>query len=256
MPSIPGLHVAKLYYSLVKHETVSYENPAPIDFETDTARFFLAEGRLTCEMKIHTSSGTEARAVVEPAIRSWEVASDLKGNRGAFRLKYDRPEIVDRCPLEPGEGRAYITGAGAVSIMGAAIVHVTSNAYPDPPGAFRLNADAESMWLRYKGYLEGREPLLSMAYFCETVLETVAGGRNEAAKAFAVDVEVLRKVGELTSTRGDYTIARKACSNLPLSGHEAAWLEAAVKEIIIRVGDCRDCERLLTITLADLPPLS
>ena len=186
-----------------------------------------------------------------------EVVNDLRGNRGGFRLKYERPEIVDRCPLEPGEGRAYIySGVGAVSFMGAAVVHVTSNAYPKPPGEFRLNTDAESMWLRYKGFLEGREPLLSMAYFCATVLETVAGGRSKAAEAFAMDVEILRKIGKVSSKHGDRTVARKASSTLPLTGNEAAWLEAAVKALIFRVGDCRDPRTLPKITFADLPPLT
>ena len=75
MPSVPDLHVTKLHYFLVKSETVSYETPAPIDFETDAARFLLADGRLICEMKIHTSSDTEARAAVEPVIRSWRLST-------------------------------------------------------------------------------------------------------------------------------------------------------------------------------------
>ena len=256
MPSVPDLHVTKLHYTLVKSDTVSYETPAPIDFETDEARFLLAEGRLTCEMKIHTSAEAEARAAVEPLIRSWEVASDLKGNRGAFRLKYERPEIIDRRPLEPGENRAYIhVGLGALSIAGTAVVHASLNSYPDPPGEFRLNANAESMWLRYKGYLEGREPLLSMAYFCLTLLEAVAGNRNEAARLFSVDVEVLRKIGELTSKRGDRTIARKASSTLALTGNEAAWLEIVVKALIFRVGG-RAPGTLQQIKLEDFPRLT
>jgi len=91
-------------------------------------------------------------------IRSWEVASDLKGNVGHFRLKYDRPEIVDRRPLAPGEGRAFIhVGLGSLTVLGTATVHLTLNPYPEPPGEFRLNADAESMWLRYKGFREDRD---------------------------------------------------------------------------------------------------
>jgi len=37
---------------------------------------------------------------------------------------------------------------------------VTRVRYPEPPpGTFRLSADAESILLRYEGYLNGREPL-------------------------------------------------------------------------------------------------
>ena len=87
--------------------------------------------------------------------------------------------------------------------------------YPRPPGTFRLSPDAESILLRYHGYLDGREPLLAMAYFCLTVLEAstraTKGKRASAAKKYKTEEKVLRKMGDLTSEKhGDRSSARKA----------------------------------------------
>lgn len=43
----PDLHVVSLRYTLRPDEGFSYENPPPIQFETEEARFFLADGILT-----------------------------------------------------------------------------------------------------------------------------------------------------------------------------------------------------------------
>lgn len=42
---------------------------------------------------------------------------------------------------------------------------VTLHKYPDPPKLFILTPDVETLWHRYEGYLQGKEPLSSMAYF-------------------------------------------------------------------------------------------
>jgi hypothetical protein len=113
------------------------------------------------------------------------------------------------------------------------------------------------MLLRYHGYRDGREPLLSMAYFCLTVLEANAGGRSAAARKYRIDKAVLHKLGELTSRRGDLATARKATAGVaaPLTGPETAWLEVAVKTLIWRLGDTGDTTKLPSITLAELPIL-
>jgi hypothetical protein len=94
-----------------------------------------------------------------------------------------------------------------------------------------------------------------MAYFCLTVLETVSGSRKNAARRFSVDVQVLKRIGVLASKHGDRTNARKASSTEPLTGSEEAWLDAAIKAVIFRVGDKGDPRTLTEITFRDLPPL-
>ncbi len=260
MDAKPDFHVVSLRYKLRGSDQVTYVSPTPVGFETEEVRFHLAEGKLTCDMKSHLSTAEEARAVVEPVLRAWEVDADLRWNRGELRFEFDGVDIVDRSPVPLGviRGHAHVLlGVAALSAVGTVSVHVTRTRYPEPPGTFRLNPDAESILLRYQGYLGGREPLLSMAYFCLTVLEANAGSRASAAVAYGIEKAVLGKMGQLTSGRGDRLSARKATAGpaQPLTGPERAWLEAVLKALIWRLGDTRDVTALPLITLADLPAL-
>ena len=211
-------------------------------------------------MKMHFPAAEAARAVIEPILRAWEVDADLRSNQGGLRFKFDGADIIDRSPVPAGVIRGHgilLSGVASISGVGTVSVHVTHAHYPEPPNTFRLTPNAESIFLRYQSYLAGHEPLLSMAYFCLTVLEANAGGRASAATAYKIEEAVLRKMGELTSRRGDRSSARKVISGpvQPLTGSEGAWLEAAVKALIWRLGDTRDATALPLITLADLPRL-
>jgi hypothetical protein len=256
----PDFHVVSLRYKLRPSDQVTYVIPPPVEFDTEEARFRLANGMLSCEMKTHISTAEEARAVVEPVLRAWEVDADLRWNLGELRFEFDGADIIDRSPLPPGviRGHAHVLlGVAALSGVGTVSVHVSRPNYPEPPGTFRLNPDSESILLRYQGYLGGREPLLSMAYFCLTVLEANASSRASAAAMYGIEKAVLGKMGELTSRRGERSSARKATAGpaRPLTGSERVWLEAAVKALIWRLGDTRDATTLPLITLADLPSL-
>lgn len=110
------------------------------------------------------------------------------------------------------------------------------------------------------GYLDGREPLLDMAYFCLTQVEFKAGGRKRtrrqlAAARYRIDKDVLAMMGTLTSEHGDRWSARKASAAHPLTGSQGAWVEATVKHLIWRLGDTRIGSALPLITMSDLPPL-
>lgn len=259
----PDLHVASLRYTLRPSEHVSYANPEPLEFETEHARFRLAEGKLSCEMKTHYSKAQEARAVIDPVLRAWEVATDLQRSRGELRFDFEAPDIIDRSPPPAGGGRMLVMAAleGHSTFSATLSCHVTRVHYPEPPpSTFRLSADAESILLRYEGYLDGREPLPTMAYFCLTVLEAQAGAkargrRKRAAKMYSIEKAVLDKLGELASERGDRLTARKATAVRPLTGLETTWLEAAVKMLIWRLGDSHSPQSLPPIKMSDLPTL-
>jgi hypothetical protein len=256
----PDLHVVALHYQVVKSASVTYLNPAAVEFETPEARFRLADGKLTVEMKAHYAGPEEARTVVEPVLRAWEAHADLLRNRGELRFVLNTADVIDRSPAPSGttRGFAFTTISGfAVAAVGQVTPHVGCATYPTPPGAFRLTPDAESVLQRYEGYLDGKEPLLAMAYFALTVLDTSAGNRRDAAVRYQIDYEVLRKVGELTTVRGDRTSARKAKQGAvqALTGAERAWLEATIKTIIRRLGESHVGSNLSVIRMSDLPRL-
>jgi hypothetical protein len=70
--SKPDLHVVSLRYTLQPEEGFSYENPPTREFETDEAHFRLAEGVLTCGMKMHFPDAASARKVIDPIVQAWE----------------------------------------------------------------------------------------------------------------------------------------------------------------------------------------
>jgi len=98
-----------------------------------------------------------------------------------------------------------------------------------------------------------------MAYFCLTVVEYAAGGRNRrsnAARIFRIAESILNKLGELTTNRGDRAIARKAQSKAQLlTGAERAWIEATIKELVLRLCALPQHYERKQLTMADLPPL-
>lgn len=251
-------HVVALKYRLQPSDHISYAEPPSLVFENEIAHFRLEKGQLRCEMKLHVATSEEARALVEPVLRNWEMEVELARSRGELRFIYEDAEIIDRTPSTPGAIRGHVMVAlgGAYSVATAnAASHIIRRKYPDPPLGFHLTPDAESILLRFRGYQDGREPLLSMAYFCLTVVLSAAGGLSNAAKAFGIAGGVLRKLGELTSNRGDRTTARKAhATKHPLTRAERAWIEATVKQLVLRLCEPPSAQRK-QLTMADLPPL-
>ncbi len=127
---------------------------------------------------------------------------------------------------------------------------------PDDP-------DVLTLYNRFIGYLQNREPLASMANFCLTVLENRSGHRRGARKAaaakYGVDFKVLDKVGNLTATKGGREGARKASGIAnDLTSQESRFLAAAVKAIILRVAKVahNPAQNTPKIRLSDLPDLS
>ena len=118
----------------------------------------------------------------------------------------------------------------------------------------------QTLYGRFKGYLENKEPLAAVAYFCLTMLEKhLCKDRKGAANRYGIDVKVLRKVGNLTSTKGGPKTARKAAGvDISLTPQECRFLEEAVKTMIRRVAEVAHDPNLprAKITLSDLPEIS
>jgi len=257
----PDYHVVSLHYRLRTCDRVSYVNTPPVEYKQEMVHMRLENGQLVCELKTHFSTEGEARTAIEPILRAWELETDVRGCIGELRFEFVRAEIVDRNPPPPGPSHyVLVTGVESITVSGSANVsmHVAKNRYPSPPSTFHVTPNFESLWLRYRGYLEGREPLLAMGYFCFTFLKAIAGGNLKTmARHLGTDVDVLKKLSELTSTRGDRTTARKVkmLTMQPLSATEANWISAVLKELILRLGDTRPINSLKKITMPDFPNL-
>lgn len=256
----PNFHVVSLRYKLEHGENVTFNNPPPVELDTEEAELQLKGGILFCKLKTHYGTKTEACAAIEPILRAWELDASIRRNLYGLRFKFEKAEIIDRTPIVPGKPKTFVHvgGVSAVALGESVTVRVGWAKYPDPPLTFRVTPDVESLWLRYKGYIDGHEPLLAMGYFCFTLLKTIAGGNSKVMATYlGTDVKVLRKLSELTSKRGDRTTARKVQTLIlqPLSATETTWISAVLKVLILRLGDTRPINSLKKITMADFPSL-
>jgi hypothetical protein len=253
-------HVVALRYRFCYADDVTYDNPPAMDAEADSFNLLLQEDLLTVTLKEHFPSVASAKEAVEPILRAWELDVGLRHGPSEISFDYQDADVIDRDPPQPGNGVvAALVGVSASASVGTLKVHITRRNYPQPPGAFVVTPDVETMWRRYAGHQRGREPLLSMANFCLTVVEG-RGTRGDAANKFAVSNAILRRLGDLVSNRGDEFSARKYPQHgtyAPLSGAEEVWIDAAVKLLIRRVGEHAAASHgpLVQLTMNDLPPI-
>lgn len=250
-------HVQMMHYAVGSGESISYSDPEPLSFANHLGAFDLNLGKLKIAPVEHFPDDEEARQAIEPFLRAWEMEADLISNVGMIRFTFERVELIDRDPPPPGAPQIIqLKGIASVSVFGHASVHLTCGKYPGPPDAFRATSEVEHAYRRWIGYRSGKEPLQSMAYFVLTLLESSAGDRKEAARSFNIDLDVLRTIGRLISTKGDPGTARKVVpgtSFQELSGAEKAWLERVIPLIIRRVGEHASGTPLTLISLAHLP---
>lgn len=76
-------------------------------------------------MKIHAAASEQARALVDPILRDWEMEVELTRNRGELRFIYEDAEIIDRTPPTPG------IQARVMKVLGGNYLVMTGNARMD-----------------------------------------------------------------------------------------------------------------------------
>ena len=249
-------HVVALLYSVEHGASVDYSKTQPLDCDHERFRISVKDKQVRLELKEHYATEDVARKAVERYIRAWELEAGLYGQPGRFNLRFLRAKIVDRNPT-PGVITAIPEPVRWGMTLSQATGKLAPKHYPSPPS--RLinpdNSDVLTMYHRYEGYVENREPLVSMAYFCLTMLYRFEGEtRRGAAKKYRIDYEILNRIGHLTAKGGQF--ARKGVGiDKELTGPERRFLEEAVKAIILRAAEvaynAKQC--LPKITLADLP---
>jgi hypothetical protein len=249
-----------MHYAVGSGEGISYRDPEPVSFVNHLGAFDLVDGKLSVTPAEHFPDEEEARRAIEPFLRDWEMDADLRLNLGMIRFTFERAELIDRDPPPPGSPQVIqLKGIASLSMVGQSVsLHLTCRNYPQPPHAFRATPEVQHAYRRWIGFRSGKEPLQSMAYFVLTLLESAAGDRKNAARSFNIDVEVLRTIGRLSSTKGDPDTARKAApgtSFQELTGAEKQWLEKAIPLVIRRLGEHSSGAKLSPICLTDLPSI-
>jgi hypothetical protein len=254
-PDPYGTYIAALHYRVVIRKGCTYDSPRPVAFDGPDANYRLDDDRLVATPKRDYATADDAREAIEPALRAWEARADLQYDPGEFRLEFDHADPAFRSPPPPG---TILPGSGALRIGQSSVVAtatLTRHAYPDPPVKFAFTPDVQVMHFRYTGSLAGREPLLSMAYFCLTNIEAIAQGRDAAARLLAVDSKILKKLGDLSTNRGA-ELARKAQGKAALlTSAEEHWLREALRRVIVRVGEVAAGAPLAPLTMGELPAI-
>jgi hypothetical protein len=254
-------HVVALRYRVAHPENSTFEDPAPVSASTEHADLTLELGGLVATLRVHYSTVVAARASVDPFLRAWELDAALRfGGHREIWFEFTGADVVDRAPPPtppPRSGQVVTPSAAAFSLsVGRCRVVGVHRSYPPAPAKSSIAPDVDSMWHRFEGFRAGREPLLSMAYFCLTVLDWASGGRRSVPTQVGVERAVIKKLGDLASERGDMRTARKIKVGkvmVPLSLQESRWVEATVLALIRRAWAGQDGT---VLRMADLPPLS
>lgn len=258
-------HVVSLHYRLQTRESVQFKNPPPAEGESGHFRYRLADGRLSVELIEHHPDEASARMRVDPFLRAWELDFNLRHGVGGMWFEFDRSEVIDRGPPQSGEPTVLTAVFKSVCSAWAVFQSSASHSqYPPPPTGLAWTATVDQMWHRYQQFEAGREPLLSMAYFCLSALEGTTGqprgARTAVCSMYSIDQAVRDELGDLVSDRGSPTEARKlghSATHDPLTETEREWVKQVVRALIRRKAeyDADPTRPLPRITLGDFPQL-
>ena len=112
-------HVVALVYKIEHDSSVDHSEAEPVDHEEERFRVRIEDRHVRVEMNQHHATEDAARRLVEPYICSWELDEALRHRPGSFKLKFARPEIVDRdSALGVVELAATLAGGTATGALG------------------------------------------------------------------------------------------------------------------------------------------
>jgi len=239
---------------------VDYDNAPSITASNDYFEMKAANNKVCFTMKGHFPTEIEARKIVDDFLRNWEIIIGLEDDPDNITFEFERAEIID---LEPDPNNRCINLRASICAHAHCsddvTVHMSYVKYPIPLSSFSLSPDVETMYMRYKAYREGRDKLLSMAYLILTIVQSNLT-RREASNKYKIQKEILDKLGDISSTRGDEREARKAPKDgifKPLTSNEREWIISACKLLMKRLGEYEQCgaDNLSELNMDDLPLL-
>jgi len=250
-------HVETLHYTIKHGDHVDYSRAEPLRIEESNFTIQVTDGRAEITMNAHFASVGEARGVVEPFLRAWELDMALRYGPRSIEFEYERPVIIERAPA-PGANVIYVVGA-CVAVGSCDVkMRVGFANFPQPTNDIRRDSIVDLMYARYALYREGRTLLGDAANFCFTAIAMGGGGRrNTAAKHYGVSEEVLATLGKLSATKGGHHARKATAATDDFTPSERQWLEDAMARLIRRAAEVAfDATAARPqLTMADLPPL-
>ncbi len=222
--------VVALRYTVVCAADTDFDSAPAFGFVSTEFRGELVGSSLLLYPTRKFDSVDKALAVAVPFIRAWEIGAGVQySSPRDFRLEFAGADIIDDAPVA---GTVSLAVQEIARVTDGTINHVSRAAYPMPPVDSALGPELDYLWNRVSRYLEGKEPLTSAAYFCVSVLK-MRGGFPAASAHYKISESILRRMSELSSTRGDPSTARKLTTTTQsLQPDEATWLRNALLAIV------------------------
>jgi hypothetical protein len=248
-------HVKSLFYRIKHSDNIDYDKAPLLELPEPKFTIHIEYESARIDMRDHYAAVQDARDVVEPFLRLWELTAALNRNPGEWEFVYDRANVIDRNPTEGVVSPAHVSVSDAVYPPSIQSSH---QSYPPPPVGMARDAAVDFMFYRYCMWREGRTTLTDAANCCLTMLEFQAGNRMTASHRYGVSSKVLNKLGLLLATKGGITEARKGkAAHANFTPAERQWITKLIPILIRRAAEVAfDPAARPEITMADLPPLA
>jgi hypothetical protein len=200
--------------------------------ETDAFSLKLSEMTADVWIKGTVESAEEARSIIDPYLRSWEMKAGAERGYPVFTFRFRGANI----PLPDGRSRV----TSSIDIGWHTSFARALDELPPLPTTVPSTPWGEAVWDRFCRYREGAEALVPTAYLCLTLLFAGASGEKRlkesklsaAARVFGLPEKVLRKMGELTATP-DLKHGRKIQGTpRSLSEQDLQFIEEALVRIV------------------------
>jgi hypothetical protein len=242
--------VERVTYTLEVSPYVDYSTALPVELTVDGFTLRLENQTLTATPTEEFPTEQAAREALEPFLKSWEIKADLVDGT-LFRFHFQSCSVVQT----DTQGRTHHVTANERSHMTDMVVALSRDTFPEPaPYDLSDSRLVQDLLRCVKDAREGGY-LLVNGYLLLTRLEFEYAGKPGASAAIGVAVQVLRKLGELSSVN-DPVLRRKAKGpERPLSDAEKAWLGAALPRIVLNVAIVEAGGIPPPITMGELPAL-
>ena len=176
------MKIEKLIYSVTIGNNVVYEVLEPLKSSFSNFDMELELPYLTIIPKIEYESIEAARKEIDIQVYSYETYWRLSQDT-EVKFSFDYAETKD-------EGKTVLEKVITKNLPLEKAIKSIKNKYPLPPNNFCLSPDVDSLLYRFNNYLNGKENILGMAYFCLTLIESKSGIKNNKRKTISNKLKI------------------------------------------------------------------
>jgi hypothetical protein len=222
MPAEQFPCVRSLTYSIHSRAGYEYDDQCELDGVIAGFSYRLRHRAAQFLPTQHFATEGEARAGLEPFLRTWEVGAALNYGRGVIEFVFTRCDIQKEAPRPD-----LLELRGAVLTFSGSVPTVTMTftaSHPSPPEAFATNEFVSTL---ADLYLIARDYPRVLQYIAHSVMTCVEGhfdGFGNAARVLGIEPGIFSEIDRLSHTPG------------PIRDLVREWLMTLLREIALRAG--------------------